>query len=317
MKLRIFILLFAIIPLTMTAQDNSLGYRIEGKEVIFTFDVRDYEKVTKDDTDDKLDFGDLEIYDVAVSGEFNDWSKKGWRMKKTGAYTYELRKNIESFNDAFSWEFKFIINNKYWAEPDENAPNRVDAKKNGFWLHVYNLKMYKAAIDEDGNAKFHLPGYLDAQEVILAGSFNKWDEYAFKMNKNADGWTLTLQLLPDSYQYKFIVDGEWMEDPHNPEKVPNEYGGYNSVMNITKEVIFTLEDYRNAKKVILSGTFNNWDEHAIDMRKSNEKWRCTLDLAGGKHHYKFIVDGKWIIDPKNPIREYDKYGNINSVKMVE
>ena len=43
------------------------------------------------------------------------------------------------------------------------------------------------------------------------------------MTKTKSGWELTLQMKPDIYQYRFIVDGHWMEDPHNPHKTKNEF----------------------------------------------------------------------------------------------
>ncbi|MEM6516606.1 MAG: glycogen-binding domain-containing protein [Bacteroidota bacterium] len=38
--------------------------------------------------------------------------------------------------------------------------------------------------------------------------------------------------------------------------------------------------------------------------------------TAGKYHYKFIVDGKWMLDPKDPVKEGDGKGHINSVWMV-
>lgn len=315
-KLKV-IILFCLLGSMAVSQTKTLGYRIEGNEVVFTFDSRDYEKATKDGTAERLDFDDLDIYTISVSGEFNNWSKEGWKMRRTGPYTFELRKKLKDFTDEFSWEFKYIVNNKYWAEPGKTASNLANAKKGNFWLHVYNLKMYTAEVNDTGNARFHLPGHLNAKKVILAGSFNRWDENAFKMKKGKNGWTLALQLKPDTYQYKFIVDGEWMEDFHNPEKVRNEFHGYNSVITITKKTTFKLPGHQNAQKVVLAGSFNDWNEEKLIMKKLDGSWQYSLDLKGGKYHYKFIVDGKWITDPNNRMREYDGHGNINSVKLVE
>ncbi len=312
------IILTLLFGLFTQAQNATLGYRIEGDVVVFTFDPRDYYEATEDGTHDRLDFEDLEIYKVSVSGQFNNWSREGWVMKKLDTNTFELRKKLADFTDEFSWEFKFIVNNRYWAEPsDDKASNLADAKEGNQWLHVYNLKLYTAQIDDEGNVDFHLPGYTDAHEVILAGSFNKWNEHAFKMKKIEGGWKLTLSLKPDVYQYKFIVDGHWMHDPHNPEKVINEFDTYNSVAVVTGKVTFTLEGFNDAEKVVLAGSFNDWNEESMTMTHMDGKWLYTLDLPGGKHHYKFIVDGKWMTDPQNPVKEYDYKGNINSVKMVQ
>lgn len=69
--------------------------------------------------------------------------------------------------------------------------------------------------------------------------------------------------------------------------------------------------------MILTGTFNNWNENYYQMNKTKDGWSKKLYLSGGKHHYKYIVDGKWTIDSDNPILEYDGEGNVNCVKMVK
>ncbi|WP_370479684.1 glycogen-binding domain-containing protein [Tamlana flava] len=319
-----FILHTATIILTFIGfyalgQTNELkGYKIEGDTVVFTFDVREYSKFTQEYTGQVVDFNDLDIENVVVSGEFNLWSRDNWEMKKTGNHTYQLRKNINDFTDEFSWEFKYVINNAYWAEPSRKDPNIAKATKNGMRMHgVYNLKMYTAYPSENGNASFKLKGFKNAKRVILAGSFNKWDEHLFKMNKTEYGWELTLQMKPDIYQYRYIVDGQWMEDPNNPYKTRNEFDEFNSVINIKEYTTFKLRGYTNAQKVVLAGSFNNWDEHELVMRKMDYGWKYVIPLSGGKHHYKFIVDGKWIVDPNNSVKEYDGDGHINSVCMVK
>jgi 1,4-alpha-glucan branching enzyme len=72
-----------------------------------------------------------------------------------------------------------------------------------------------------------------AGEVHLAGDFNDWSPTANPMEKGDDGiWRAALELAPGSYEYKFVVDGTWTEDPENPEMVPDPYGGSNSVITV-------------------------------------------------------------------------------------
>nr|WP_279309203.1 glycogen-binding domain-containing protein [Psychroserpens sp. SPM9] len=177
----------------------------------------------------------------------------------------------------------------------------------------------KAAIPDDkGNVRFRLRGYDDAKTIIVAGSFNRWDEQEFKMKKVENGWELKLNIRPGEYEYKFIVDGHWIEDPSNPSKVLNEFGQFNSLINVGKYVTFLLKGYSDANRVILAGSFNDWNEDDIDMEKTdNDYWKLRIPLPAGKHYYKFIVDGKWLLDPENPVKEYDGKGNINSVFMVK
>lgn len=321
MKVKAYILFFLLSfsCLLSFAQNNKVkGYRIDGDEIVFTFHKSDYEIVTDEKSKEKFDFNDFDIKKVVVSGQFNDWSREGWKMKKIADDSYELRKKIADFQDNFTWEFKFYVNDSYWAEPSDDIANAVPAiSEDGKPYYTYNLKAYYNYPSKNGNKTFFLKGYPNAEKVILAGSFNKWDEQAFEMKKAKDGWKLTLQLRPDRYEYKFIVDGQWMHDPANPDKVLNEYEGYNSVFSMKATVSFLLDGYKNAEKVILSGSFNNWSEDELKMKKTDKGWKLTLPLYRGKYHYKFIVDGQWMIDPANSVKEYDGHGNINSVKMVK
>ena len=296
--------------------DTIQGYRIDGDEVVFTFDTKDYDFVTYL-KGYKKDFQDLNIDEVLVSGEFNNWSTKSWRMKKIDENKYELRKKLKDFDDKFTWEFKFVINNMYWAEPSKHEINSVPAKQNGHDLRAYNLRMFTAYPGKDGNLTFTLDGFEDANKVVLSGTFNLWDEKAFQMFKTETGWELSLNIKPGEYEYKFIVDGIWIEDPCNLDKRKNEYKGYNSIINIKAKETFLLKGNLNAQKVILSGSFNSWSEDKYIMTKVDIGWEFTVELSGGKHHYKFIVDDKWIIDPDNSVKEYDYDGHVNSVRMVK
>jgi len=300
-------------------QDTGIkGYWIDGDEVVFSFNAEDFTKATNDNSGALVDFKDLDIKKVVVSGNFNNWSKYDWMMNPLGDGNFELRKKIDKFTDEFLWEFKFVINNSYWAEPESDISNATPAiDLNGSPYYTYNLKLYTAVPDKNGNATFILPGHLNAKDVVLSGTFNRWDEHYFKMNKTETGWELKLNLKPEVYEYKFIVDGEWLEDPNNSDRKLNEFNGYNSVKNIKKLAVFKLNGFTNAKEVILSGSFDNWDEHRIKMNKTDSGWVRTLKLSGGKHHYKFIVDGEWMVDPNNSVMEYDDDGNINSVYMIK
>ncbi len=314
-----FLLLACLLPagaVRSVAQTASKSYYFEDDEVVFEFDLRLYEKAEADGTLQKLEFADFNINKVVVSGDFNKWSEKGWKMKKIGPYTFQLRKKLRDFNDDFTWQFKFLINGRYWADPYER---RVDEKviSDDIWEGVYNLDVYNVQPVESGNAAFFLAGFPEAKQVILAGEFNGWNEHGLKMEKTAAGWRMNLELPVGRYEYKFIVDGNWMHDPTNPETVRNMHGTLNSVMRLTKPIDFELKGYPDAKNVILAGSFNKWNEHDTRMERTESGWKISLHLSAGKHNYKFIVDGKWMTDPANPLSEYDPYGNLNSILMVQ
>ena len=74
-----------------------------------------------------------------------------------------------------------------------------------------------------------------ATDVRIAGDFNGWvPDKGVRSLIEAEGetriWTKILQLAPGRYQYRYVVDGEWREDPENPEGVASHVGGRNSVL---------------------------------------------------------------------------------------
>lgn len=291
------------------------AYYFDGNEVVFVFDVRNYRKLLEGKDSAQVDFADLRIDQVAISGNFNNWSKKGWHMVRTGEYLFELRKHILSFNDAFPIEFKYIINGKHLVNPEKIPP---DGKKlsNDLLKEVYQLNLSVLEVSDNGKQRFFLRGHPAAKEVILTGSFNGWDEHAIKMQKTSEGWELRANLPPGRYEYKFIVDGEWMHDKTSKEFVQNEHGTLNSVMHVTKPVQFNLSGFNTAKEVYVAGSFNDWNPHGAKLSHIQGLWTTTISLTGGKHHYKFIVDGVWMTDPVNPVVENDGNGNLNSVLFV-
>ena len=74
-----------------------------------------------------------------------------------------------------------------------------------------------------------------AGSVALAGDFNGWNSGLTPLAKDDTGlWFAEIEgPKPGRYQYKFIVDDRrWIEDPSNGMKVPDNYGGLNSVLTI-------------------------------------------------------------------------------------
>jgi 1,4-alpha-glucan branching enzyme len=74
----------------------------------------------------------------------------------------------------------------------------------------------------------------ECRDVFVAGSFNNWDPQATPMMPvGGDGlYKASLTLPKGSYEYKFVVDGNWQADPGNPNSVANGAGSQNSVMNV-------------------------------------------------------------------------------------
>lgn len=81
-----------------------------------------------------------------------------------------------------------------------------------------------------GNTTFRLKGHAEAQVVAVAGTFNNWDQSQFLFAREGDGWVCRVDLKPGGHAYKFIVDGNWLLDPANPDTAEDAAGNLNSVL---------------------------------------------------------------------------------------
>jgi hypothetical protein len=294
------------------AKSNCGSYYFEGDYVVFEFDLRRYQEALRSADSLKVDFTDLNIAKVAIAGNFNNKAADGWTMRKVGPYKYRLRKRLKAFKGTPNWQFRFVVNGTYWASGDSSL-----RKKGALgWYDIKNPKAPKPVLSDTGKVVFRLKGHLNDKQVILPGSFNNWDETAIEMNRVADGWEIRMTLAPGEYEYKFIADGKWLDDPDNPDKKHNEYGSYNSVLRLSVAARFVLKGYEDAKTVVLTGSFTNWSLSGYVMHRTNAGWTFELPLKKGKYLYKFIVDGAWMTDPGNPMVERDLQGNSNSVLFL-
>jgi Carbohydrate-binding module 48 (Isoamylase N-terminal domain). len=72
-----------------------------------------------------------------------------------------------------------------------------------------------------------------AGSVAIAGSFNEWHPSATPMIALGQGrWIKELVLPPGVYEYRLVVDGDWMPDPRASEIAPNPFGEMNSVLKV-------------------------------------------------------------------------------------
>ncbi|MFH1569800.1 MAG: glycogen-binding domain-containing protein [Gemmatimonadota bacterium] len=86
----------------------------------------------------------------------------------------------------------------------------------------------KAPVKKSVAFTLRAPG---AKSVFLAGSFNHWDATGCPMKQSGKGlWTSQVPLEPGTYEYRFVVDGEWQDDPACPEHRTNAFGVNNCVV---------------------------------------------------------------------------------------
>lgn len=236
---------------------------------------------------------------VVVTGSFNRWNPNGIEMKKNSSGWY-----LPVYLRDGTYAYKFIADRQWLTDP-ANPDSRRD--KDG------NLNSF-LSIGEP--FLFRLNGFQTAAKVILAGSFNSWNPRELLMSRTEKGWQLPYVIPAGNYEYKFIVDGKWMTDPGNPFSTGS--GEYeNSFIALKANHLFALSGYANATSVLVTGSFNGWDTKGYRMKKEGDKWIFPLFLHPGKYTYKFIVDGKWYIDPDNTLYEQNEHNTYNSVLWIE
>ena len=101
-------------------------------------------------------------------------------------------------------------------------------------MHILEHSHFQPPRVEAGKIVFF---YHDdaAEHVAIAGDFNGWNVHQTRFNKMPDGiWRAEIDAPPAGrYHYKLVVDGErWLDDPSNGMKAPDNYGGFNSVLNV-------------------------------------------------------------------------------------
>jgi hypothetical protein len=258
--------------------DNSIYFRYN-----YTFKLNGYANARK----------------ITLTGSFNNWNANSIIMEKSGG-VWQKQLYLHDGTQAY----RFLVDGKWITDPAN--PNKIQGD-DGFTNSVLNL---------GETVVFKLDGYTDAKKVYVAGGFNNWERGLMPLSKTQTGWVLSLIIPPGNYGYKFVVDGNWMTDPKNPRNMM-EGGVVNSYISVKPNYTFKLKGFNNAKSVHLAGSFNNFDEFGYTLVFNGTEWTVSVKLKPGKQLYKFIVDGKWMIDPGNKLYEPNQYNSGNSVLWIE
>lgn len=104
----------------------------------------------------------------------------------------------------------------------------------GWWFCVHE----KAHAQKSGRpsasahvVKFSLKDHPNAKTVALAGTFNNWSTQSTPMTRKGANWSVSINLAPGTYRYKFVVDKDrWTVDPENSQTEDDGNGHINSVL---------------------------------------------------------------------------------------
>lgn len=298
MRIRCTILLMFITSWMSYAQSPDL--KIEGHNVVLTIE-RSMPRVDQENLLKRVGMEDLSLDTLWKFGSIGKWVKDGWKLTKTNT-GFKMYKSITDLSGDLKTS-KAVIH--YQSNLTTTIRAQVEAT-----FGANNIRNNSVVTTKSGT-RFFLKGKSTAKDVYLSGTFNEWSTLKTRMIKIDSGWVATLLLAPGKHQYKFIIDGHWMEDPQNRVREDDGQGGYNSVYFVTNYE-FTLKGNTTARKVVLTGSFNNWSENDHPMKKTSAGWQLPVYLKDGTYQYKFIVDNTWITDPANPDTRGDGSGHLNS-----
>jgi hypothetical protein len=87
-----------------------------------------------------------------------------------------------------------------------------------------------------GVVRFNFQPQGRVKKIYLAGNFNGWnpsnDDYLLS-DEDGDGiYSITINLEPGTYQYKFVIDSRWTKDPNSPGSHPDGFGGQNGKFEV-------------------------------------------------------------------------------------
>ena len=179
---------------------------------------------------------------------------------------------------------------------------------------------------------------ITSKEINILGNFTDWFKQPFKRGKFGVFYYFYPLLLEESkknktkiFKYKFEDDGLLINDPKNVITIEDGVGSYISVYNIEKEIVNTqttvkiIKEKNNSiagitqispliefaihlpknKNVSLVGSFNNWNpEHNKLTQDKKGIFKSRIRLNKGNYVYKYIVDGKWVLDTFNSNTRY-------------
>ncbi len=217
---------------------------------------------------------------------------------------FDPKKVCRVVDGRLTHAYKFIVDGEWITDP-ANKVTRPDG--------MGHLNSFLGIGD---SLFFNLKGYHGAKRVIVSGNFNAWNKEELAMIKTIGGWQLPYVLAAGNYEYKFLVDGEWITDPGNPLTV-GVGKTINSYLAVKPNYWFRLEQPSDADKAIVTGSFNNWSAQDYRMELRQGTWWFLLYLNPRKYTHKFVVDNKWIIDPGNSLWEDNGYETGNSVLWIE
>lgn len=202
------------------------------------------------------------------------------RIKAGSSFDVDLRRYGNPGEDG-----RFVVEPTEGVSVELDRPNHVlslhaDTTARGLRLLPFRIEfadgreplttVLPLAVISLPSHSFKVNDFDNAGSVSVVGDFNGWDTMADPLQRGHDGWELTKTLPPGRYLYKYVVDGNWVQEPGNPNQQADGYGGFNSVLNVedltrNTEPLTPFVDQASGEDilVLVNGAFEEVHAHAL------------------------------------------------------
>jgi cyclomaltodextrinase len=135
------------------------------------------------------------------------------------------------------------------------------------------------------------------KKVQIKGEMNAWNPASAEMTLNRGIWEHSFEVHPGDYQYLFVVDGEDMRDPKNPDTAPNGSGGINSLLSLPKPKTAELPRIygvrSSANSITLGGDrvgrlFVFWENQLLATEKKGNEYTFLLPEEAQSRSRSFV-----------------------------
>ena len=202
---------------------------------------------------------------------------------------------------------------------------------NGFTFDDYNsqglLNAMERALALFGNKEKYLKARRNAFNSVIdvIDVAKAWCKEFYRVQgKGFNAPDVSSEVIGPNDFFKLSEDNSDLSDINvlvgtikNQPKLKNQTFGSHLISlggGNNKTFYFSGECFENKpQSILLAGSFNGWSSK-VNMIFDGMKnyWYANVTVPKGKCYYKFVVDGNWMCNPKDPT-ETDESGNTNNV----
>jgi len=174
-------------------------------------------------------FTGLRDESVEICGNFTNWECIPMKRNKFGVYFRVVEPDLitPEYELEQKYEYKFRVNGLFTFDP-ENQDRYEDGSASYISVFIlpskdvnkqtYSQVLEDSNIEEQDLRTVRFQAYSpNSESIVLLGNFNDWSPENDFLKKGRDGiFRLDKKLLPGTYHFYFMIDGEPAVDTYNP-----------------------------------------------------------------------------------------------------